>query len=47
MNVRVQLFPEFDGNTTELIWFYGCDIKLNFEEFVFATETERIYPKKF
>jgi hypothetical protein len=29
-----------DGNTVELIGVYGYDIKLNFNEFVSATETE-------
>lgn len=29
-----------DGNTVELIGVYGYDIKLNFDEFVSATETE-------
>jgi len=29
-----------DGNVTELTGVYGYDIKLNFEEFVSATETE-------
>jgi hypothetical protein len=29
-----------DGNTAELIGVYGYDIKLNFDEFVSATETE-------
>lgn len=30
----------FDGNKTELIGVYGYDIRLNFEEFVSASETE-------